>query len=59
VDKSEKILEVLTCITVIMIVVFMIVFGLAIKEMLNDYRCNNLPLTEFYRDKKCERYWDK
>ena len=26
--------------------------------MLNDHRCYNLPLNEFYQDKKCERYWN-
>ena len=35
-----------------------ILFLIAFKEMLNDHRCYNLPLNEFYQDEKCSKYWD-
>lgn len=57
-NKLEKILNVLAVITVIAILIFIIWFVIEFKEMLNDHRCYDLPLNEFYQDKKCERYWD-
>lgn len=54
---NEKILDI-----VIILVVFLIACGLIwlffeVKEMLNDYRCTNLPINEFFQDEKCEKYW--
>lgn len=54
----EKICNVFLIFGIITIIVFIIIFIIAFKEMLNDYRCNNMPLNEFYQDKKCEKYWD-
>lgn len=48
----------MTITILILSVIFMIWFVLEFKEMLNDHRCYNLPINEFYQDKKCERYWD-
>lgn len=57
-DKFEKVINVLAIITITLMVVFGIFFIIAFKEMLNDYRCGQLPINEFFQDEKCERYWD-
>lgn len=57
-NKLEKVLNIMGIITIIVILIFTIWFVVEFKEMLNDHRCYNLPLNEFYQDKKCERYWD-
>lgn len=54
----KKICNVFLIFGIITIIVFIIIFIIAFKEMLNDYRCYNMPLNEFYQDKKCEKYWD-
>lgn len=56
-EKTEKILTILGTICLAIVVIFIIIFAIAFKEMLNDYRCNQLPLNEFFQDKQCERYW--
>ena len=55
-EKLEKILKIMTITFLILSVIFIIWFILEFKEMLNDHRCYNLPINEFYQDKKCERY---
>ena len=57
-EKLEKILKIMTITFLILSVIFIIWFILEFKEMLNDHRCYNLPINEFYQDKKCEMYWD-
>lgn len=57
-EKIEKVLNILAIITISLMVIFIIVFAIAFKEMLNDHRCYNLPINEFYQDKKCEKYWN-
>lgn len=57
-EKYEKILNILGIITISLIVIFIIFFIIEFKEMLNDHRCYTMPLNEFYKDKKCEKYWD-
>ena len=57
-EKLEKVLKIMTITILILSVIFMIWFVLEFKEMLNDHRCYNLPINEFYQDTKCERYWD-
>lgn len=57
-NKLEKVLTIISVIVLVFIVICIIWFILEFKEMLNDHRCYNLPLNEFYQDKKCERYWD-
>ena len=57
-EKIEKVIGILTIITIVVVAIFIIFFIIEFKEMLNDHRCYNLPLNEFYQDKKCEKYWD-
>lgn len=26
-------------------------------DFVNDYKCSNLPLNEFFQDKSCKKYW--
>lgn len=54
----KKILIILFTICSVLVITFIIWFILEFKEMLNDHRCYNLPLNEFYQDEKCERYWN-
>jgi len=56
-DKLEKLLSVLWIIIIILITIGVIWFVVEVKEMLNDYRCSQLPINEFFQDEKCERYW--
>lgn len=56
-DKLEKIVNIISAILLVIIVVIIIVFIFAFKEMMNDYRCSQLLLNEFFQDEKCERYW--
>lgn len=58
-DKIEKIIGISAIIIGIVMCIGIIIFAIEFAEMLNDHRCNNLPLNEFYQDKKCERYWGK
>lgn len=57
-DKLKKAINILGVIVIIVMLIFAIWFVIEFKEMLNDHRCYNLPLDEFYQDEKCERYWD-
>lgn len=54
----EKICNIFFIFGIITVIVFIIIFIIAFKEMLNDHRCYTMPLNEFYQDKKCARYWD-
>lgn len=56
-DRLEKSLVLLGIVTFILIIVGAIWFIFEFKEMMNDYRCSQLPINEFFQDKKCERYW--
>lgn len=55
--KLEKSMNMLIVVVLIFMTIFFIWFAIETKEMLNDYRCSNLPLNEFFQDKKCEKYW--
>lgn len=55
--KLEKLLSVLGIIIIILITIGVLWFVVEVKEMLNDYRCSQLPINEFFQDEKCERYW--
>lgn len=54
---KERVIKVLFYITISLIIILEIIFIIEFKEMLNDHRCYNLPLNEFFQDKKCEKYW--
>nr|DAU50661.1 MAG TPA: hypothetical protein [Caudoviricetes sp.] len=57
-EKIDEVLEIIVTIACTFIVIAIIIFIIEFKEMLNDHRCYNLPLNEFFKDKRCERYWD-
>lgn len=56
-NRLNKILDVLGIILIILITIGAICFIVEFKEMINDYRCSQLPINEFFQDEKCERYW--
>lgn len=56
-DKFEKILNIIGIIVISLFIIFIIWFAFQIKEMMNDYRCSQLPLQDFFNDPKCEPYW--
>lgn len=56
-SKLEKVLNVLGFITIILITIGAIWFIFEVKEMLNDYRCSQLPINEFFQDEMCQKYW--
>lgn len=58
-EKNDRALEVAIFLTLILFCIGTILFLIAFKEMLNDHRCYNLPLNEFYKDQKCEKYWSQ
>ena len=37
---------------------FSVVMVVSIKEMIIDYKCNQLSKEEFYKEVKCKSYWD-
>lgn len=57
-EKFEKVITIAGIVTVIVVLIFIVIFVFHFIEMLNDHRCYNLPLNEFYQDERCERYWD-
>ncbi len=57
-EKISKALEITIVIVFVAMCIAVILFLIAFKEMLNDHRCYNLPLNEFYQDEKCSKYWD-
>lgn len=57
-EKTDRALETAIVLTLILFCIGTILFLIAFKEMMNDHRCYNLPLNEFYQDKKCEKYWN-
>lgn len=56
-DKFEKVLSIISAVFLVIVIAAIIIFIFIFKEMLNDYRCSQLPLNEFFQDKQCERYW--
>ena len=56
-NKLEKVLSILGIMLIILITIGAIWFIIEVKEMLNDYRCSQLPINKFFQDEKCERYW--
>lgn len=56
-DKLEKSINIAIVIVLILMSIFFICFIFEAKEMINDYRCSQLPINEFFQDKECERYW--
>ena len=56
-DRIEKILNVIGIAMIVLITIGIIWFIIDFKEMLNDHRCYELPINEFFQDKKCEKYW--
>ena len=56
-NKLEKVLSILGIMLIILITIGAIWFIIEVKEMLNDYRCSQLPINEFFQEEKCERYW--
>lgn len=56
-NRLDKISNVI-CVAIIMLITIGIIwFIIEFKEMLNDHRCYELPINEFFQDKKCEKYW--
>ena len=48
----------------LLLIIFTILFlgtlALAVytlRELMIDHYCYNLPITDFYKEKKCEKYW--
>lgn len=56
-SKLEKILNILGIVIIILITIGVIWFVKETKEMLNDHRCYELPLKDFFKDEKCKKYW--
>lgn len=42
-----------------LIILFIIVMCGLVYDMLNDYRCSQLPIDKFYSDNRCRYYWDE
>lgn len=56
-EKFDKIITILGILAATIFIIFATFMIFEIREMFNDHRCTNLPLNEFFQDKKCERYW--
>lgn len=55
-EKNEILIYILIALVSVTLLVF-IWFMIEFKEMINDYRCSNLPINQFYQEKKCQSYW--
>lgn len=56
--KNKRIIKTLLIITGIMLLfLFAFIVIYEVNDFFNDYRCSHLPITEFLKDKKCEKYW--
>lgn len=56
--KDIDVLGVLAIAYAVIIFIFMTVMIYLTVDMLNDHYCYTLPLDEFYKEPKCEKYWD-
>ena len=57
-ERFERTLEIFIMLGFAFIVIMAGFFISQFIEMLNDYRCTQLPPQEFFNDPKCERYRD-
>lgn len=55
-EKNEILIYILIALVSVTLLVF-IWFMIEFKGMINDYRCSNLPINQFYQEKKCQSYW--
>lgn len=55
--KDINVLGILAIAYVIIVFIFTVVIGYLTIDMLNDHYCYTLPLDEFYKEPKCEKYW--
>lgn len=58
--STEKKIKIKNIGIVMGILLFFAITCLVIYETMdfvNDYRCSNLPLNEFFQDKSCKKYW--
>lgn len=56
-DRIEKILNIISILLIIILMIGTIWFTNEFKEMLNDCRCLQLPISDFYQDESCKKYW--
>ena len=42
----------------VMWLIFSVIMIIETKEMVTDYKCNQLSKEEFYKEVKCKSYWD-
>ncbi len=56
-DRVEKILDTISILLTIIVIVGFIWFVNAFKEMLNECRCLQLSISDFYQDESCKKYW--
>lgn len=56
-NRLDKMSNVICVVIIMLITIGIIWFIIKFKEMLNDHRCYELPINEFFQDKKCEKYW--
>ena len=51
---KENLLSVIL-ITLILVTLALLIY--TIRELTIDHYCYELPITDFYKEKKCEKYW--
>ena len=55
----NKIENILISLTIFFVAIFTIFIIFITIEMLNDHYCYTLPIDEYHKDIKCERYWNE
>ena len=57
---STSLIEVLLILATFLAVFFVVIiaiFLINLDSLINDYRCSNLPMDEFFKDERCKEYW--
>jgi hypothetical protein len=50
-NKIKSIIGILLFFAIVCLIIYQSI------DLANNYRCNNLPLNEFFKDKSCNKYW--
>lgn len=54
---NEKVLKIMEISFIVLCIALMGLLIYGVYDFYNDYRCSNLPIQDFFKDKKCEKYW--
>ena len=56
-EETDKKLEIVAYIVILIFFLFACLFIYEMVDFYNDYRCSTMPLSDFFQDKSCRKYW--